>query len=106
MLFYRLFLFIAVNVLCHFVSMVSSHAYFLYLTPRNVYCINVTCTANGIGAQGPIWGLNTSSTLITASPISQTTCNGSTLAMPAPLGNSYDPGFQNTTAVLWQAGSS
>ncbi|CAF4186653.1 unnamed protein product, partial [Didymodactylos carnosus] len=65
-----------------------------------------TCTSNGVaGAQGPVWSLPANSTLVTASPTSQTTCNGSTLAIPAPAGNSYDPGFKGTTVASWPAGS-
>lgn len=107
MIFSRLFLLVVVNTLCHFVSWVSGHAYFFYPTPRNVYCTNATCTADGaLGAQGPVWGLAANSSLITASPTSQTTCNGSVLAISASLGNSYDPGYQGKTAVSWPAGSS
>ncbi|CAF1117950.1 unnamed protein product, partial [Didymodactylos carnosus] len=57
------------------------------------------------GAQGPVWSLPANSTLATASPTSQTTCNGSTLVSPAPEGNSYDPRFNGTTATTWLAGS-
>jgi hypothetical protein len=39
------------------------------------------------------------------SPTTQTTCNGSTLFANATYGNTYDPGFQGTTAVSWPAGS-
>ncbi|CAF4710774.1 unnamed protein product, partial [Rotaria sp. Silwood2] len=102
----RIFLLIAVGILCNFVSWISGHAYFAYPTPRSVYCTNASCTVNGtLGAQGPIWGLPANSTLIVASPISQTTCNGSILVANAPLGNTYDPGFQGKTSASWLTGS-
>jgi hypothetical protein len=107
MIFSRLFLLVAFGILCHFVSWISGHAYFLYPTPRNIYCTNASCTDNGtLGPQGPVWGLPANSTLATASPTSQTTCNGSNLLVNASAGNTYDPGFQGTTAVSWPAGSS
>jgi hypothetical protein len=105
MIFSRLFLFVGIGILCYFVSLVSGHAYFLYPTPRNVYCTNASCTANGIGPQGPVWGLTANTTLAASSQITQTTCNGSTLLSPAPSGNSYDPGFNGTTTASWAAGS-
>jgi hypothetical protein len=105
MIFSRLFLFVGIGILCYFVSLVSSHAYFFYPTPRNVYCTNASCTTNGIGAQGPVWGLLANTTLAASSPITQTTCNGSVLLAAAPLGNSYDPGFNGTTTSSWMAGS-
>jgi hypothetical protein len=105
-MFLRRFLLVAVGVLCHFASWISGHAYFSYPIPRNIYCTNATCTINGsLGAQGPVWGLLANSTLSVVSATSQTTCNGSNLASSAPLGNSYDPGFQGKTAVSWSAGS-
>jgi hypothetical protein len=105
MIFSHLFLFVGIGILCYFVSCVSGHAYFLYPTPRNVYCTNASCTSNGIGPQGPVWGLLANTALVASSPITQTTCNGSVLASAAPLGNSYDPGFQGTTSASWVAGS-
>jgi hypothetical protein len=106
MIFSRLFLLVAVGILCHFVSCISGHAYFSYPTPRNVYCTNASCTSNGaLNAQGPVWGLPVNSTLTAASPTSQTTCNGSALIAAARQGNSYDPGFQGITAASWPAGS-
>ncbi len=106
MIFSHLFLFVGIGILCYFVSCVSGHAYFSYPTPRNVYCTNASCTSNGsIGAQGPVWTLPANTTLVTSSPVTQTTCNGSNLLISAPLGNSYDPGFQGTTSASWVAGS-
>jgi hypothetical protein len=106
MIFSRRFLLVGVGILCHFVSWISGHAHFLYPTPRNVYCANASCTFSGVlGPQGPVWILLANSTLAAGSPISQTTCNGSTLAAPASIGNTYDPGFQGTTAASWPAGS-
>ncbi|CAF1308531.1 unnamed protein product [Rotaria sordida] len=107
MMFSHLFLLVTLGILCHFVSWVYGHAYFSYPTPRNVYCTNASCTANGtLGPQGPVWSLPANSTLIAASPTSQTTCNGSALMPNAPVGNTYDPGFQGKTAASWPAGSS
>jgi len=107
MIFSRLLLLVIAGILCYSVSSVSGHAYFSYPTPRNVYCSNASCTSNGsLGAQGPVWGLLANSSLIAESPTSQTTCNGSILAANAPLGNTYDPGFQGTTVASWLAGSS
>jgi hypothetical protein len=107
MLFSRLFLLGTVGILCHFVSLVSGHAYFFYPTPRNVYCTNATCVVGGSsGAQGPVWSLPANTTLIASSPISQTTCNGSNVLAAAPSGSTYDPGFQNKTTASWPAGSS
>jgi hypothetical protein len=107
MLFSRLFLLGTAGILCHFVSVVSGHGYFLYPTPRTVYCTNSTCVEGGAsGAQGPVWSLLANTSLMASSPTSQTTCNGSTLLISAPLGGSYDPGFQGTTAASWPAGSS
>ncbi|CAF1329935.1 unnamed protein product [Adineta steineri] len=106
MLFSHALLFITIGILCYYVQLVSTHAYFLYPTPRTVYCTNSSCTANGtLGPQGPVWGLTANSSLTAMSPTSQTTCNGSTLATAAPAGGSYDSGFKGTTAASWQAGS-
>ncbi len=103
MTFFRLLILIAVVTLCHFVSTASGHAYFSYPIPRNVYCTNSSCTSNGtLESQGPIWRLPANSSLDT---VSQTACNGSTVVANAPLGNTYDPGFQNTAAASWAAGS-
>ncbi len=107
MIFSRLLLLVALGILCNFVSWISGHAYFLYPTPRNAYCTNASCTSSGtLGAQGPVWNLAANSVLASVSPISQTTCNGSSLAAAAPIGKTYDPGFQGTTAASWTAGSS
>jgi hypothetical protein len=108
MSFFRLFILIAVVILCHFVSTTTGHAYFSYPIPRNAYCTNASCISNGngtIGYQGPIWSLPRNSSLSAVSPMSQTTCNGSALVANASLGLTYDPGFQNTTAASWTAGS-
>ncbi len=105
MMFSRLFLLVGFGILCQFVSRVSGHAYFVYPTPRNVYCANDSCTTNGeLKPQGPIWKLPANSTFETASSVSQTTCNGTDLAVKAPIGDTYDPGFKSTTAS-WPAGS-
>jgi hypothetical protein len=103
MSFFRRFILIAMVILCHFVSKACGHAYFSYPIPRNVYCTNSSCTSTGtLGSQGPVWSLPANSSL---SAVSQTTCNGSTVAANAPYGNTYDPGFQNTAAASWAAGS-
>jgi hypothetical protein len=102
----HLLILIAVVVLCHFVARASGHAYFSYPTPRNVYCTNASCVAGGtLGAQGPVWTLPANSSLITQSLTTQTTCDGSVLFANATYGNTYDPGFQGTTAASWPAGS-
>jgi hypothetical protein len=107
MIFSRLFLLVGINILCHFVPWISGHAYFLYPTPRSVYCANSSCTTTGaLGRQGSLWGLPANRTLADVSPTSQTTCNGSVLLANASAGDSYDPGFKGTTAVSWPAGSS
>jgi hypothetical protein len=106
MIFSRLFLLVTIGILCHFELQVSGHAYFVYPTPRNAFCANASCTSNGsLGAQGPVWELPAKSALSEESPITQTTCNGSVLLIGAPQGNSYDPGFQGTTAASWPARS-
>ncbi len=106
MIFSRRFLLVGVGILCHFVSWISGHAHFLYPTPRNVYCANASCTTNGtLDRQGPVWRLPANSTLAAESPTTQTTCNGSALTASASIGNTYDPGFQGTTAASWLAGS-
>ncbi|UJR19387.1 hypothetical protein I4U23_022517 [Adineta vaga] len=105
-MFTRCFLVLAFGILIHFVSRISGHGYFVYPTPRNVYCMNSTCTANGtLGPQGPVWSLAANSTLAMASVTSQTTCNGSTLLTNASLGSTYDSGFSGTASASWRAGS-
>ncbi|CAF3662921.1 unnamed protein product [Rotaria socialis] len=107
MIAHNIFLLFTISILCHQVSWVYSHGYFSYPTPRNAYCTNSSCTSNGtLGAQGPVWVLPANSSLLTASPTTQTTCNGTTLAYLAIQGVSYDPGFQGTVAASWPAGSS
>jgi hypothetical protein len=107
MIFFRFFLLVGIGILCNFVSWTSGHAYFLYPTPRNVYCANSSCTTIGeLGRQGPIWSLPANKTLAEVSSTSQTTCNGSVLLENATIGDTYDPGFKGTTAVSWPAGSS
>lgn len=107
MMFFHRFLFVGIGILFYFVSCVSGHAYFIYPTPRNVYCANASCVTNGtLDRQGPLWGLPANSTLDAESPTTQTTCNGSNLLRNASMGNTYDPGFQGKTAVSWPAGSS
>jgi hypothetical protein len=102
----RFLLVVVVVILCYFVSKISGHAYFSYPTPRNVYCTNASCVTGGtLGAQGPVWTLQANSSLITQSPTTQTTCNGSVVFANAAYGNTYDPGFQGTTAASWRAGS-
>jgi hypothetical protein len=102
----RIFLLVAVGILCYCVSGITGHAYFSYPTPRNVYCTNASCTSNGsLGAQGPVWNITANSTLLTASPVTQTTCNGSAVLINATYGSTYDPGFSGTTAASWPAGS-
>ncbi|CAF1011935.1 unnamed protein product [Adineta steineri] len=102
----HLFLVVTLGILYNLVSCISGHAYFIYPTPRNTYCTNSSCTTAGaLGAQGPIWSLLANSTLSSISPTTQTTCNGSTLILAAPVGNTYDPGFQGKTAASWSAGS-
>ncbi|CAF1451058.1 unnamed protein product [Adineta ricciae] len=97
---------LAFVILIHFVSRISGHAYFIYPIPRNVYCANSSCTSNGtLGAQGPVWTLPSNSTLSMTSVTSQTSCNGSSLLISAPLGNTYDSGFNGNTSVSWSAGS-
>lgn len=106
MIFSHISLLVNVNILFHFIKYVSGHAYFVYPIPRNIYCSNSSCTSAGtLGAQGPVWSLPVNNTLSVASPISLKTCNGSSLAMAAPLGKSYDPGYQGTTTASWTAGS-
>ncbi len=107
MIYSHLFLLIGVGILCHFVPRISGHAYFMYPTPRNVYCTNASCTSNGTsGRQGPVWGLTANSTLDAVSPSSQTTCNGSVVLDNARAGDTYDPGFKGATSASWPAGSS
>ena len=106
MILAHLVLLVGVGILCHFVPCISGHAYFLFPTPRNIYCANASCTTNGtLGRQGPLWRLPANTTLDEASPSTQTTCNGSDLLDPASNGDTYDLGFKGTTAASWPAGS-
>ncbi len=105
MISFHLLTLIAVVIFCHFVSTASGHAYFSYPIPRSAYCTNASCIAGALGPQGPVWSLPANTSLSAESLTSQTTCNGSMLAANAPFGNTYDPGFQNTTAATWAAGS-
>jgi hypothetical protein len=106
MTFSRLILLVTASIVCYFAPWASGHAYFIYPTPRNVYCANSSCTTSGtLNAQGPIWLLAANNSLIQSSPVTQTTCNGSNLIANASLGNTYDPGFQGITTASWPAGS-
>jgi hypothetical protein len=106
MTFSRLILLVTASIVCYFAPWASGHAYFIYPTPRNVYCANSSCTTSGtLNAQGPIWLLAANNSLIQSSPVTQTTCNGSNLIANTSLGNTYDPGFQGITTASWPAGS-
>ena len=101
-----LFLATVVGILCHLPLRILGHGYFIYPTPRNVYCSNTSCTTTGaLGPQGPIWSLPANASLVSQSLTTQTTCNGSNLIKAASLGNTYDPGFQSITTASWPAGS-
>jgi len=101
MMFFHFILFVGIIL-----PSVSGHAYFVYPTPRIVYCANDSCvTAGTLGRQGALWGLPANRTLDDVSPITQTTCNGSVLITNASIGASYDPGFNGKTSASWQAGS-
>jgi hypothetical protein len=94
-------------ILCHasFFFTVSGHAYLVSPIPRNIYCsINETQCVTPF-PQGPVWGLPTGASLATYSPVTLTTCNGSTLLAAAPIGNTDDPGFTTPVPTTWTAGS-